>query len=216
MNKEKLMKLIATVICIIIIFFTTFTVGYREGKADALEVAARQPPKVVEKVVYKTVEKILVQKNGVKKQELHFDSENVTEISNITEDQINNVLNSTGLRGLGKAYIEAEKEYNINALFLVSLTANESAWGKSRLAKEKNNISGFTAYDYNPFNKGHIFSSKEECILITAKWLAEEYLNPNGKYYNGLSIKDINKKYAKDVDWYKKIISISNKLKTKI
>lgn len=196
MYKNK--KLIFT-----LIFAITFMTGFTFGNA-------RQPP-----VVYKVIEVEKVIKESIiptkeEPKEIHFNPDNVTEISNATIEEIDDYLVDTELYGLGKAYIEAEQEYGMNALFLIGLTALESSWGNSRLAKEKKNISSFAAYDNDPFNAARTFDSKEECILVTAKWLSREYLNPEGKHYNGLSVEDINKKYAKDKKWHKKIISIVN------
>ena len=138
---------------------------------------------------------------------LQINPNDITVLSHVTIDELNLVLSDTGLEGLAEAYIQAEKEYGINAIYLVGLTALESSWGKSRLATERNNISSYMAYDHD-VNQARYFESKSECILITVDMLKRDYLTEGGKYYNGLGLDDINVKYASDDSWNWKIENI--------
>jgi beta-N-acetylglucosaminidase len=124
--------------------------------------------------------------------------------SGLTADIINNVLDGTPLEGLGDAYIKAEKETGVSALFLLGVSVHESKWGNSKFARERNNIFGYKAYDSDP-HKTEWFSSKEECILVVAKYLSENYLVDEGKYYNGTTLQAVNKRYASDKSWYLKV-----------
>ena len=101
------------------------------------------------------------------------------------------MLKGTKLEGIEQALLNAEKEYNVNAIFLTSIVANESGWGTSKRAQTQNNLTGYAVY--HDLSRGTTFSSKDQCIYGTAKLLANNYLNPNGKYYNGTSIYDVNK-----------------------
>lgn len=130
--------------------------------------------------------------------------EDITIKSNVSQRQLSLILEGTKLEGLAEAYILAERKYNINAIHLVSLTVLESAWGESRLAINKNNISGFSAFDLNPYNDAKYFESKDECIMVTAKTLNENYVGENL-----ISLKEINSKYASDSQWNYKIAVIS-------
>ena len=105
-----------------------------------------------------------------------------------------------------------EKEYNINGIFVASIGIHESAWGTSRIAKNKYNLFGYGAYDSNPYNGAYTFSSYSESIDLLARVLVKYYLNPkgtiiydgqvaSGKYYSGNSVSDVNKKYATDKNW---------------
>jgi beta-N-acetylglucosaminidase len=111
--------------------------------------------------------------------------------SGLTADIINKVLDGTPLEGLGDAYIKAEKETGVSALFLLGVSVHESKWGNSKFARERNNIFGYKAYDSDP-DKTEWFSSKEECILVVAKSLSENYLVADGKYYNGTTLQEVN------------------------
>lgn len=105
-----------------------------------------------------------------------------------------------------------EDEYNINGMFVAAIGIHESAWGTSRLAKNKYNLFGYGAYDSNPYNGAYTFSSYSESIDLIARVLVKYYINPagtkiydgqtaSGKYYNGNTISGVNKKYATDTNW---------------
>ena len=105
-----------------------------------------------------------------------------------------------------------EEQYNINGLFVASIGIHESAWGTSRIAKNKYNLFGYGAYDSNPYNGAYTFSSYSESIDLLARILVKYYLNPkgtiiydgqmaSGKYYSGSTVSDVNKKYATDKNW---------------
>ncbi|QOX62593.1 hypothetical protein FRZ06_04150 [Anoxybacterium hadale] len=132
---------------------------------------------------------------------------NLKQPSGLTADIINSVLDETPLEGLGDAYIKAEKETGVSALFLIGVSVNESKWGNSKFARERNNIFGYKAYDSDT-GKAEWFSSKEECILIVAKYLSENYLVADGKYYNGTTLQAVNKRYASDESWYLKVNNV--------
>lgn len=114
----------------------------------------------------------------------------------------------TPMQGLGKHFQNAQKKYGVNALFLSALAGLESNRGKSPIAQNKNNLFGFKAYDENPYSFAKKFESFESGIDEVAKYLRDEYLSKSGIYFNGKSIEDINKKYATDKEWHKKIKNI--------
>ncbi len=109
-----------------------------------------------------------------------------------------------------------EKQYNINGIFVAAIGIHESAWGTSKLAKEKNNLFGYGAYDSNPYNGAYSFTNYSESIDLLARVLVKYYLNPEGTsiygnekaigtYYNGTTIRCVNTKYASDKQWAEKI-----------
>lgn len=71
------------------------------------------------------------------------------------------------LKGLGYAFVNAGISYGIDPLFLASIAAQESGWGK--YDHGNNNIFGI-----NSGNK--YFSSKENCIYEAAKLLSKYYV----------------------------------------
>lgn len=127
--------------------------------------------------------------------------ENLTIPSEISAEYIDIKLKGTAMEGLGGAFKEAEKKYGVNALFLVGLAIHESGFGTSKLAKSKNNLFGFRAYDRSPMKSAADFRSKEECIDAVARYLSKNYLNPGGKYFKGYGIADIGVYYATDPMW---------------
>lgn len=139
----------------------------------------------------------------------HFNPNDIREASNLTAQQIEMMLKD-GLSGLGEHFVSAEKEYGVNAAFLASLAALESAWGTSTFATERNNLFGFTAYDNN-LNATSYFDSHQSCIMHVAEYLSIHYLTEGGKYHNGYSVKSINELYASDPHWNTKITHIASR-----
>lgn len=125
---------------------------------------------------------------------LTYDPNDLTKLSNVTYNQLYNVLKNTALESLTYVFIKAEKIYNINAIFLVALVATESTWGTSKRVIEQNNLTGHGVHLAS--SRGSNFTSKEQSILETAAMLSKEYLNKNGKYYNGKSIWAVNQRYS--------------------
>jgi beta-N-acetylglucosaminidase len=134
--------------------------------------------------------------------------ENVKSTSSISGDQINKILEGTDMEGLGSSFVNAQNEYGVNALFLVGLAIHESGYGTSRIAKEKNNLFGFGAYDSSPYSSAQSFETVSEGINQVAKYLSNEYLTEGGKYFSGNSIESIGKKYATDPNWSNSIKNI--------
>ena len=148
-------------------------------------------------------------------EELHFNINNVREESNLTVEQIQDVLEGTSLYPLAQDYIDLEEQYGINALFILSLTIEESGWGTSRIAHDNNNISG---QRINGVYRE--FTSKYACLKETYRLISEEYINEEGKYYVGSSsIYDINATYCPDTpkdSWANNIIEISKGIRSKL
>jgi beta-N-acetylglucosaminidase len=129
--------------------------------------------------------------------------------TSLTGEQLDVLLKGTGLEGLGSAYAKAEEQYSVSAIVLIGISSVESAWGNSNFALTRNNLFGYQAYDSNT-GAARRFKTKEACILEVAKALSENYLVPTGDYYNGVTLKDVNIKYASDKDWNKKITYAMN------
>lgn len=158
----------------------------------------------------------LTEKYNLEIAPVSYNENNLLGNSNVTVNKLKRALKGTGLAGLEQAYFDAEKEYGVNAIFLISLTAEESSWGTSRRARYQNNMSGFEVYSDS--SKGATFSSKYESILTTARLLKKEYLTAGGKYYGGLDIYSVNKRYCpvNGYTWSRNISSIANSLVAKV
>lgn len=115
---------------------------------------------------------------------------------------------SVGLLGeLSKyshCFIESEKATGINAIFLSSVAALESGWGSSNVAKKYNNLFGWT----NTNGDYVYFNSIEDCITEVALKIKEYYLTPEGKYFNGYEVSDINKSYNGRKEWEDEVLFI--------
>ena len=105
-----------------------------------------------------------------------------------------------------------EKQYNINGIFVASVAIHESNWGTSKIARDKNNLFGYGAYDSNPYSGAYNFSDYSESIDLIARVFVKYYLNPKGTsiyggekaagtYYNGSTLSGVNTKYATDKNW---------------
>ena len=121
----------------------------------------------------------------------------------------------------------AEKQYNINGVFLAAVGIHESNWGTSKISLEKKNLFGYGAYDRAPYDSAYNFANYSESIDLLARVFIKHYLNKSGskiynnetasgKYYNGPDIDSVNKKYATDSNWgnnvYKWMQYLYNKL----
>lgn len=142
-------------------------------------------------------------------------SSNLRVLSNVSSEYIDEKLKGTPMEGLGKAFKAAEQKYGVNALFLTSVAIHESGFGNSRIAKDKNNLFGFQAYDRSPYSSAGTFKTKEEGIMTVAKYLSENYLSENGKYFSGYSVDSIGKKYASDPNWANAVKNRMDKLSNK-
>ena len=101
-----------------------------------------------------------------------------------------------GLSGLSWVFIEASLENRINVLHNIAHAILESASGTSFIARIKNNLYGFRAYDSSPVASAGKFRDFEDCIRTWSDWWLRNYLLEDGKWYNGNNEKGINVKYA--------------------
>lgn len=147
-----------------------------------------------------------------------YNIDNLTEKSNVTKEHLQVKLEGTPLYDVAEDFILAEEKYGINALFLCALSIQESSWGKSRLAQNKNNIFGYGAYNNSPYSSAKGFPSKSECIEIVSERLSKNYLTEGGKYYNGKSLNAVNIRYSLDdkgnpnKEWNKNIRALMKQL----
>jgi beta-N-acetylglucosaminidase len=109
-------------------------------------------------------------------------------------------LMQSNLKGLGAVFNRCAKDNDFDVLHAIAHAVLESSdkglWANSAIAKKKNNIFGFGAYDLSPMASAKKFSSFAECIQIWSAWFNENYLEPWGCYYHGNCEKGVNFKYA--------------------
>ena len=132
-------------------------------------------------------------------------------------DKIYSIMNIKGSRLAGKGAIfkEAEKRYGINALYLMAHSALESSWGRSQIARDKNNFFGIAAYDTTPYQSAKSFDNVDKGILGAAKWIRQNYYD-QGRTHLGNKASGMNVLYASDPYWGEKIASIMMTINSKL
>lgn len=132
----------------------------------------------------------------------------------------------------GSAFINAQNKYSTNAIMMLSLSINETAYGTSQLAFEKNNLFGHAAYDASPSKSANKYASAAESIEVHASvFLNQGYLNScdgaqnadacdssNANRYRGAYFGDkesgMNVRYASDPYWGEKAAAFYRKFDT--
>ena len=132
-------------------------------------------------------------------------------------DKVYSLMNINGSRlaGKGEVFKEAEKRYQVNAVYLMAHSALESAWGRSQIAKDKNNFFGIAAYDTTPYDSAKSFDNVDKGILGAAKWIRENYID-EGRTHLGNKSSGMNTLYASDPYWGEKIASIMMTINSKL
>ena len=137
--------------------------------------------------------------------------------SNYTAADINRLYslmgaNNSKLAGKGATFKAAEQRYGVNALYLVAHSALESAWGRSQIARDKNNFFGIAAYDTTPYTSATKFDDVDSGILGAARWIDRNYLSNTGYPANGAYLgnkaRGMNVNYATAPYWGESIASI--------
>ncbi len=146
-----------------------------------------------------------------------FQFSNLKSRTNYTAADINRLYNIMGasdskLAGKGATFKAAEQRYGVNALYLVAHSALESAWGRSNIAKDKNNFFGISAYDDSPYTSATKFDNVDSGILGAARWINSRYLHNSGYPANGAYLGNkaggMNVNYATAPYWGESIASI--------
>ena len=160
---------------------------------------------------------------------LHFEGFNLenpflfkdlTEATNYSAEDLDKVfsllnINNSLLENKGATFKEAEEHYHINAFYLLAHSALESDWGRSKIAKDKNNFFGITAYDTTPYLSAKTFDDVDKGILGATKWIKENYID-RGRTFLGNKASGMNVEYASDPYWGEKIASVMMKINEKL
>jgi beta-N-acetylglucosaminidase len=212
-NEDKLINVKKVEFANIIPIFTL--IGYdafmQLVSDNKLRVAEEEEFKRLKLLTVKLKSTTMIIKKPIVNKPIKYNPYDLNVISNLTTEKLHKLLEDTTMKGLENAFIQAEREYGVNALFLVGLVANESGWNTSnRATNGSNNLTGHAVYV--SASRGSTFDSKADCIYSTARLIKDDYLNKKGQHYNGESIWDINKKYSETKRWAKDINSIVNGL----
>ena len=122
----------------------------------------------------------------------------------VTEEELEAVLKHE-LKGMAKYYLAAEEKYGVNAVFLASVSALESGWG--RYCFRPNNIFGYGR---------NSFESYGECIDFVASKISKNYLSEEGRYYSGTTIDAVNRYYNGREAWAETVKSIFDRMLEKV
>ena len=128
----------------------------------------------------------------------------VNKCSNASIDDIKAMTaNYPNAKGLELTILICEKEYNVNAIFMVSCAILESHMGESNIGRKKNNWFGIQAYDWDPFNCAKKFDTPADCIDYWFNLISKNYIGEGRT-----TLKSIGKKYCSSNAWAAKIENI--------
>jgi beta-N-acetylglucosaminidase len=91
--------------------------------------------------------------------------------ANVTADQINRFINyivagrNSVMTGMGDAYLKAQQESGLNAVYLLAHSGLESNWGTSLITSTKFNFYGSGAIDSAPLFGAYNYSTPKGGII---------------------------------------------------
>ena len=143
------MKKTAVLLFIAVVSSTLISTGYNKNsqdtgyssnvsyKAEEISKSYKEADDFLESLELKTYEEIPdpLTLELVTEIDPYFDPYDLRAKSNLSAEDINKKLEGTGLAGLGESYKKAEETENVNAAFLIALTAWESSWGNKTIAE---------------------------------------------------------------------------------
>lgn len=134
----------------------------------------------------------------------------------ITGDELDAAIRAVSpgsrLIGLGQTFVNVQERDGTNAVYQAAHAAHESAWGRSRIARSKNNIYGWSAFDRCPGACADSFESYSACVRQVQGYINDSYLTSGGTFYEGATLEDMNVHYATDPRWAEKIAAIMRQL----
>ena len=119
--------------------------------------------------------------------------------------------NESQLVGRGDSFGRSQSVYGVNQTLQYAMAIHESAFGRSSLSVNKNNLFGMNASDLDPSGLSTAFESVEQGILHHANaYLSKGYTDPlkDERYFGahlGNKGSGMNVKYASDPYWGEKI-----------
>ena len=135
-----------------------------------------------------------------------------TEISASTINEYLKQFSGSAMASHGQDFINVQDRYGINALLLFAMACQESAYGRSGYAVQRNNLFGWNAVDNAPGNAS-TFSSIAACINEQAGINLRGYVDiTDGRFFSsslGNKGSGLNVKYSSDPYWGVKIAAIA-------
>jgi beta-N-acetylglucosaminidase len=121
--------------------------------------------------------------------------------------------NQSMLYGEGINFISAQNRFGANSLLVFGVAVNESGWGRSNIAINRNNLFGHAAYDYDPGTNATSYATVGSSINSHAdRYVSASYSRPGGNNYYGSHLGNkgsgMNVRYASDPYWGEKAAQI--------
>jgi len=137
----------------------------------------------------------------------------ITSYDDLNRDNANDEVNASQFYNELDSFFTYQNIFGANAIMMLSLSNNESAYGKSLLAFSANNLFGHAAYDSDPERLASRYNTIENSIYSHAKYyISGRYANPLSKLYNGSffgnKLSGMNVMYASDPYWGEKAASL--------
>ena len=190
------------------------TLAQRDKQIDKIS-KAKKELEIKQKDLLALESEVSALKSEIKKYESKItkddapDLKDTSVISKIDVNVVNEKFKGGVLEGKGKLMVQIAEANSISPHFFCALIALESGYGKSKLAKSKNNLGGIKGSK----NAYRSFESVDECLVYMGKLLREKY------HEKGLiDINKIQKRYAPSWDaagnryWVKNIQSLMKKI----
>lgn len=133
----------------------------------------------------------------------------------MTTDRMNYIIDQWNEReggncrfvGHGQAFIDASRITGIDPVAILALSAHESGFGTSRIARTKNNFMGIGAYDASPYSSSYTMGdSIDQGIIQGAIWVADNYYEQGQTtlyqmIYGGKTYSTSKDKWINDIVW---------------
>ena len=132
--------------------------------------------------------------------------------SDDNKDGANDIVNRSQLYDELNSFIAYQNIYGANAMMMLSLSINESAYGKSLLAYNRNNLFGHAAFDNDVERNASRYLDASTSVYSHAKYyINDRYSNPDKTMYYGSFFGDkrsgMNVMYSSDPYWGEKAAS---------
>lgn len=138
----------------------------------------------------------------------------VLEPCGYTQEELEYAVSGEMLKGLqpyAGVFLEAEKEYGVNAFYLMCKMGLESGWGRYRAAE--NNIAGWRCDD----GSYKAFANVQDCIMHVAESIATLYTDPaDWRHTGGTTLKAVCGRYCQDKGYVDTLVQIMEEREAKI
>jgi beta-N-acetylglucosaminidase len=104
----------------------------------------------------------------------------------------------------------ARKAHQFNPLFILALAIIGSQWGRSEIARLKNNLFGWGALVSHTFEGAGLLEVTKNVVKFSSGKLKTYILPQTVAFFKGTTLKDINVHYSSDKRWAAEVRDIMN------